>query len=272
MTDILNNTSSPLAAMEDNYNAYATYFSRLPYLELQQSPTMTFVMSKEISFWNVVLRTRLTQYNVTASIEAMLARFEALNLPLTWHVLPSTQPADLERHLKEHNFLLFDEEPHMVIEPATLSLHAPNLPGFTIERVTDAESFARWYEVTIAGFFASTPSLGRVLFDAYTLLGFNSQGPFLHYIGYMNGEPVTSSTLLLAGGIAGIYDVSTLPSARGKGFGTVITLASLQEAQTLGYHYVCLQATKMGYPIYERIGFQEQFRERKYLWRPDSIG
>lgn len=270
MTD-MNNTSSLLAAMEDNYNAYAIYFSRLPYLELQQSPTMMFVMSREISFWNVVLRTRLTQYNVTATIEAMLARFEALNVPLTWHILPSTQPADLAWHLEEYNFVLFDEEPHMVIEPATLSLHAPNVAGFTIERVTDAGSFARWYEVAVAGFFASTPSTGQVLFDAYTLLGFDPQGPFLHYVGYMKGVPVTSSTLLLAGGIAGIYDVSTIPLARGKGFGTAITLDSLREAQRLGYRYVCLQATKMGYPIYERIGFKVQFHEHKYLWRPDSI-
>ncbi len=87
----------------------------------------------------------------------------------------------------------------------------------------------------------------------------------------MNDEPVTASTLLLTDGMAGIYDVSSIPSARGKGFGRAITLASLVEAQARGYRYVCLQATQMGFPLYKRIGFKEQYRERKYLRRSDQI-
>ncbi len=272
MTYILNNTSSLNAAMEENYCAYFAYFARLPYLELREAPEITLVMSKQTPMWNVVIRTHLVSDTAEANVEATLAQFRALHLPLVWQVLPSTQPPDFERFLDAHDFLLFEEEPHMVIEPSTHALHIPNLPGFTIERVTDAASFAQWHKATAAGFFATTPTLGQIYFDAYTLLGFDPEGPFLHYTGYMNGEPVTSSTLLFAGGIAGIYDVSTIPSARGKGFGTAITLAPLLEAQARSYRYVCLQATQMGLPIYQRIGFKEQFRERKYLWRPDNVG
>lgn len=267
-----NNAFNLLAAMEYNYNDYANYVSRLPYMRLQQSPEITLLLSEKFPPWNVVLRTQLTSQNVATSIEAILAQFRALNLPLAWHILPSTQPPNLERHLIEGGFLLFDEEPHMVIEPATIALHTQHLPNFTIERVNDTTSFAQWYETTLAGFFTDMPTLGQVCFDVYTTVGFDPQSPFLHYIGYMNDEPVAASTLFLAGGIAGIYDVSTLPSARGKGFGTAITQTALQEAQRLGYRYVCLQASEMGYPIYKRIGFKEQFRERKYRWSPDSTG
>ena len=264
-----NNAFNLLAAMEYNYNDYANYVSRLPYMKLHQSPELTFIMSEKIPFWNIVLRTQLPSQNVAASIEATLSQFRAWNLPLVWHILPSTQPSDLERHLVEHGFWLFDEEPHMLIEAATIPLPTHNPQDFTVERVTNADSFARWYEVTLAGFFANTPELGQVCFDVYTMLGFDSHSPFLHYIGYMKGKPVATSTLLLAGGIAGIYDVCTLPAARGKGYGTAITLAALQGAQQLGYRYVCLQASKMGYPVYKRIGFKEQFRERKYRWSPE---
>ncbi|GAC1388764.1 MAG: hypothetical protein NVS4B11_11280 [Ktedonobacteraceae bacterium] len=270
MTNVSKNTSNLIAAMEANYTAYATYFSRVPYLELLQSPDITLIMSKEFALWNVVINTHLVPENVTASIEATLSTFDSLNLPLVWHILPSTQPSDLEQHLEEHDFLLFEEEPHMLIEPARHALHMPDIAGFTIECVTDVASFARWHKATVAGFFPNTPSLGQIYFDAYTLLGFDLQGPFLHYVGYMHGEPVTSSTLLLTEGMAGIYDVSTIPSARGKGFGTAITLAPLLEAQARGYRYVCLQATQMGYPIYQRIGFTEQYRAHKYLWRPTN--
>jgi len=268
MKDTSTDTFNLVTAMEENYIAYATYFSCVPYLELQESPEITLITSKEIRLWNIVTRTRLAPTSVPATIEAIISRYEALALPLTWHILPSTQPSNLTDYLEEYDFLLFDEEPHMVIEPAKHVLDLPHIPGFIIEQVTDTASLAQWHQATVAGFFPNTPSLGQIFLDAYTLLGFDPHSPFLHYIGYMNGEAVAVSTLLFTQGMAGIYDVCTIPSARGKGLGTAITLASLLEAQARGYRYVCLQATHMGYPLYERIGFTEQYRERKYLWRP----
>ncbi len=268
MHDALTDTAHLVPMMEANYTAYYTYFSCLPYLELRESPDITIIMSKGAALWNVVTRTCLTPDKVESTIEETLSLFNSLSLPLVWHILPSTQPSDLNDYLEKYDFLLFEEEPHMVIEPAIHTFNLPTIPGFTVERVTDTASFARWHEATVAGFFPKTPSLGQIYFDAYTLLGFDPQGPFLHYTGYMNDEPVTSSTLLFTDGMAGIYDVSTIPSARGKGFGTAITLAPLLEAQAQGYQYVCLQATRMGYPLYKHMGFTEQYRERKYFWRP----
>jgi len=156
----------------------------------------------------------------------------------------------------------------MVVEPTKHVFDLPHIPGFTIEQVTDTASLARWHQVAVAGFFPNTPSLGQLFLDAYTSTGFDPQGPFLHYVGYMNGELVAASTLLFTEGMAGIYDVCTIPSERGKGFGTAITFVPLLEAQARSYRYVCLQATRMGYSIYERIGFTEQYREWKYLRRP----
>ncbi len=271
MKDAPTDTFNLVKAMEENYNAYALYFARVPYLELRESPEITLIMSKEIRLWNIVTRTHLAPTQVTATVEAMTSHFGSLDLPLTWHILPSTQPPNLAEYLEKYDFLLFDEEPHMVIEPAKHVLDLPAIPGFTIELVTDTASLARWYQATVAGFFPNTPSLGQLFLDAYTLLGFDTQGPFLHYTGYMHGEPVAASTLLFTEGMAGIYDVCTIPSARGKGFGTAMTLAPLLEARARGYRYVCLQATRMGYPLYERLGFIEQYRERRYLWRPGPL-
>jgi len=160
MTNAPTYEANMISAMEANYIAYYTYFSHLPYLELRQSPEITLIMSKEIALWNVVLQTHLAPQHVTAAIEATLSTFGLLNQPLIWHILPSTQPANLEHALKKHDFLPFEDEPHMVIEPAAHTLHVPHIPGFIIERVTNTASFARWHEATVAGFFPQTPSLG----------------------------------------------------------------------------------------------------------------
>ena len=170
MKKVSTNASNLITAMEANYIAYYTYFSGLPYLQLHRSPEITLITSKDIALWNVVIQARLAPQQVTATIESTLSTFKSLNQPLIWHVLPSTLPSNLEHSLKEYGFILFEEEPHMVIEPTAHTLHLPHIPGFTIERVTDTTSFARWYEATVAGFFPphtlTRKNLLRRLYDA----------------------------------------------------------------------------------------------------------
>ena len=69
--------------------------------------------------------------------------------------------------------------------------------------------------------------------------------------------PVATATLVLAGGIAGIHDVSTVPEARGRGIGTAMTAAALQAAHAQGFEIAFLQPSPMGRPLYERLGFRD---------------
>jgi predicted acetyltransferase len=62
--------------------------------------------------------------------------------------------------------------------------------------------------------------------------------------------------VLLAGGIAGVYDVSTVPAARQRGIGTMMTVAMLQEARAHGYETAFLQPSEMGEALYRRLGFR----------------
>jgi GNAT superfamily N-acetyltransferase len=63
--------------------------------------------------------------------------------------------------------------------------------------------------------------------------------------------------------------VAALEAARGRGIGTAITLAPLLDARDRGYRVGVLQASEMGYPIYARMGFTEQFRYQLYHWEPE---
>jgi predicted acetyltransferase len=72
----------------------------------------------------------------------------------------------------------------------------------------------------------------------------------------LNGKAVATSSLFLSGRAAGIYSVSTLPRARGKGIGAVLTLRPLQEAREMGYRVGVLQSSEMGFNVYKRLGFR----------------
>ncbi|RMD83821.1 MAG: GNAT family N-acetyltransferase, partial [Candidatus Dadabacteria bacterium] len=73
---------------------------------------------------------------------------------------------------------------------------------------------------------------------------------------YAGDRPVAGALVLLSHGIAGVYWVSTLEEARGRGYAEVCTRAVTRRAFQLGARAVCLQATPMGEPVYAKIGFK----------------
>jgi hypothetical protein len=54
-----------------------------------------------------------------------------------------------------------------------------------------------------------------MIFDVWDKMGLDF--PVRNYLGYFNGEPISTSTVFYSAGVAGIYDVATLPEARGRG-------------------------------------------------------
>jgi len=72
-----------------------------------------------------------------------------------------------------------------------------------------------------------------------------------------DGEPVATSMLLLADGLAGIYCVSTLAAERGRGLGAHATAQALREAQQLGYRVGVLQSSPDGHSVYLKLGFED---------------
>jgi GNAT superfamily N-acetyltransferase len=57
-------------------------------------------------------------------------------------------------------------------------------------------------------------------------------------------------------GDAGVFFVATLPEARGRGLAGGLLAAALVEARDRGCDVSTLQATKVGEPVYGRIGYQ----------------
>lgn len=77
--------------------------------------------------------------------------------------------------------------------------------------------------------------------------------PVRNDLGYWNGMPIATSSLFFGAGVAGIYIVSTLSHARGKGIGAALTVRPLQEAREMGYHTGILQSSPMGFNVYKRL-------------------
>jgi len=110
-----------------------------------------------------------------------------------------------------------------------------------------------WANIFIHG-YGLPPAWESITFDLWMQLGLDL--PIRNYLGYLNGKPASTSTVFYGGGAAGIYCVSTLPEARGKGIGAAVTIKPLLDAQELGYRIGVLQSSEMGFNVYKKLGFR----------------
>lgn len=74
------------------------------------------------------------------------------------------------------------------------------------------------------------------------------------WVGLAAGEPVATAWSVVSDGYVGVYAVGTVPAARRRGYGEVMTAAALGARADLP---ALLQASAMGQPIYQRMGFTE---------------
>lgn len=83
-----------------------------------------------------------------------------------------------------------------------------------------------------------------------------------HFVAYTrNEQPVAIATMVFRQGWGAIYNVGTLPESRGKGFGTAVSHACIDEWRKLGGRVLFLQ-TEAGSGVerwYRAMGFVTQF-------------
>ncbi|MFI7608287.1 GNAT family N-acetyltransferase [Micromonospora sp. NPDC049366] len=78
----------------------------------------------------------------------------------------------------------------------------------------------------------------------------------IRFAGVVEGRVVATSALLDRGGVAGIYLVAAQEQFRRRGIGAALTWAAIAEGRRRGLRVATLQASSMGRPIYERMGFR----------------
>jgi GNAT superfamily N-acetyltransferase len=142
-----------------------------------------------------------------------------------------------------------DERPYpgMVLHP----LPEPPSPaaGVTVAAVDGSrlEEF-----VGIATEVGFEPPVARRLFSR----SFATDVDVQLFIGRLDGAPVGTSVAIRSGDVSGIYAVGTRRAARRHGVGTALTWAAVAAGRAWGCDLVVLQASEMGLPIYEAMGFR----------------
>lgn len=259
--------------VQTNFISYFRHFAHLPGVTFVEEEESTWVISAGAP-GNNILRTQFAAATVDAQIDRTIRRIGEEADAVDWLIFPNCQPPNLGERLlayadSHEEWVLYGNigvQPGtwMVIDLDALPPYAPPT-GFQVASVTDQTMMDEWTDINARGFGSADYS---AFHTAYSRHGFDPQAEVTHFIGYVNGEPVTSSTLLADGITASAYNISTPVELRRQGLGSAITHATLQHARAFGYRCSWIWASTLGRSVYAKLGFQLiDFGIREYQWK-----
>ncbi len=270
MNEMITDLTDPqlVAAVVNNQAAYRTVLGHAPIAEWHEEVGLTWY-SSDIKSWvgNLVIRVQLAPDEVTARVQAVLDYVKQRGRTIFWNINPTTQPADLNSYLENQGMKGFSGIPNMVVDLETLP--QPTSPtDLTITRVETDADVSKWVDVFIAAYELGAEE-GKIFASALSNLKAGQRESVRLYWAMRDGAPVATAVVMLAEGVAGLYGVATMPTARRQGIGTLITLAALQDAKAQGYRIAGLQSSQEANDLYHTLGFSDLFYSGAY-WMPNQ--
>ena len=269
MQDILGDLSAEKLvkkAIKANWENYHYCLGRSPSVELSIGRHLTWLITNMPDhFMNLVVCTQLPSEGIDELIDSALTHFRSLNIrKLSWLAQEGVPANEIKKYLLAHG-LTFSESfaTEMAADLMSLPDDLPTPIGLRIVPVVGGETLKQWIHVASIG-FGVREEFEKVWYDFFVEAVFDMR--FRTYLAVLNGQPVGTSQLFLSAGVAGIYNVTCIPEARGRGIGAAITLAPLLKAREMEYRVGILQASRLGYQVYRRLGFQDYGKLSVYLW------
>jgi GNAT superfamily N-acetyltransferase len=262
-------THALVRAIYANWADLYTFFGRSSCSELSAGPHLSWLLTGVPDYFlNVVFRTRLPSRRPGDLIDETLEHFRSRNVQkLSWWAESETPRAELDQQLLSRGLTFKEGGTGMAADLMELAEEVRPAPGLTIRPVEDKTALRQWVHIMRVGFETPEYAEGR-LFDLFADVAF--EPPIKGYLAVLNGQPVGTAQLFLSAGVAGIYNVTTLPEARGQGVGAAVTRAALLEARRRGCRISILQASHLGYPVYLRLGFKDYGKLNIYQWENDE--
>lgn len=212
----------------------------------------------------------LDQFNLAVVADVSKDPPADLSEAIEWHRgrgtcprLTAREEADYEiiAEAVKRDFRVVNREPSMLLWDLPTGADLP--PGLRVRVASgreDIEAYGRvdappWREVTLG--------IARTV----------SQFPdFVMLLGEVEGVPVATSMAVITGGLVGVYNVQVQREHRRRGLGRAMTAAALAVGRERGATAGALQATAMGEPLYQSMGFKTLYHYLELALPPPADG
>jgi GNAT superfamily N-acetyltransferase len=201
--------------------------------------------------------------NPARAVDQITHYFDDLHLPFIIRVREGLDPAT-ERACEAAGLPYSDTVPGMVLSEMPAAVTMPD--GIEVRAADDTQTLQHHISI-IAAAFGMPLGFAEQLLSARLL----ELPDVMLYVGYVGGEPIATSALIASHRVAGVYNVACLPSHRKRGYGEAMTWHAVRSGAGIGCTMASLQASEMGRPVYERMGFRLVAPYRTFV-RPQHRG
>jgi len=212
-----------------------------------------------VAWFNIAFVTRPPHAH-DAAIRGAINYFDAHKLPFLFRMREGVDPA-FEQAAAGAGLPYSDTVPGLVLHPVPDPPAA--LAALDIRTVRDAQTLGDHVRV-VADSFSMPLEMAQRFMTSRLLDIVDAE----LYVGYVDGAPVASSALVATHRTGGVYNVGCVASQRRKGYGEAMTWHAVRRGAEMGCLMSSLQASEMGRPVYERMGFRLVAPYRTYL-RPE---
>lgn len=187
-------------------------------------------------------------------IQLSAQRFDARNLRWTCWIcddfLSRRALRDADRIFSKYGLRPLTQAPGMYAPKLLPPFH--KLPPLDVRPVADAETRKAFAEIMSIAFEIPESVCTAIYGSEFAWTG-GVQGGLQGYVGFVNGQAVTTAASMLTGDVVGLYSVATLPAHRRMGYAEAIMRQVIEQAGAAG---TVLQSTRSGLSLYERMGYR----------------
>ena len=261
-------TAEMTEAIDAHYGeAFRLLLRGVPGTSWHEEPGLVrYVSGLAHPFGNAVWGGNFAPEAASERVSELLAPIVERDVPAFWIVGASARPVDLAERLAAAGLSLASEATGMARDLSAYA--APESPeGVTVREVQSDDDLAVWTDVLSRG-YGIPPDVCALMSYYPVLHGYSSS--IRYFLGFLDGVAVACSSLVLSGDIAGVYCVATVEEARRRGAGAAVTTAPARVASELGFSLAILQSSAAGYPVYQKLGFQDYGKFGFYLRVPNA--
>jgi len=204
--------------------------------------------------------------NTEELMEQIIEEFRVKKATITWIVCPSTQPEDMGKSLAGRGFNHVNSWVGMATDLKNFKNIDIEEGDLEITEINDKEGLEIWADTVSKGFGVPEEILEEYK-KTFINLEVNRNKPYTLYLATKDGVPVGTTVLYIDNGEAGLYWISTIPEARKQGIANTLINYVLKKAALEECHMAILQATPIGKPVYEKLGFREHCYFNIYVYR-----
>lgn len=128
--------------------------------------------------------------------------------------------------------------------------------NFVVKRIYNNEEIKHWSDIASKAF-------GYEI-ESSVIENLTNDKDIQIILAYYNDHPVATGLLYKTDSVIGVHQVGVPPEFQGRGFARLLMKELIGLCRTYKASHIVLQASKSGKPLYEKLGFSEQFLIRSY--------